>query len=42
MDMTINELMICALSVTLKKWFEELGDTKTNKVRVGVPVNIRW
>ena len=42
LGMTINEFMICSLSVTLKTWFEELGDTKTNKVRIGVPVNIRW
>ena len=40
--MTINELMICSLSLTLKKWFVELGDTTSDRVRLAIPVNVRW
>jgi len=42
LNLTINELLLVALSSSMKKWFEELGDTKSNKIQIGMPVNIRW
>jgi len=42
LGITINELMCAALSVSMAKLFEEKGDTKTKRIQIGVPVNIRW
>ena len=42
LKVTINELMTSALSVAIKQLFEDRGDTKTDRMQIAVPVNIRW
>ena len=42
LKITINELFMTALSVGMKKLFVELGDSKTKKIYIAMPVNIRW
>ena len=34
--------MTTALSMAVKRYFEAKGDSKTDKINIAVPVNIRW
>ena len=39
---TINELMIAALSMAMARLFKDRGDEKSKRMRIAVPANIRW
>lgn len=41
LGISINDLATCALSNTLKKYFEKQGD-KTPEINIVIPANIRW
>lgn len=34
--------MLAVLSVSIKKYFVEKGDSKTERIKVAIPANIRW
>lgn len=40
--MTINNLVTSCLSVTLKEYFESMGDKKTDRLNLIIPANIRF
>lgn len=42
LKVTINELMISALSIATAKLFQEKGDGSQKRMRIAVPANIRW
>ena len=42
LKVTINELCTASLSVAIKQLFEDRDDTKTEKIQIACPVNIRW
>jgi len=42
LGITINELMISALSMAMARLFKERGDEKSSRMRIAVPANIRW
>lgn len=42
LGVTINELMISALSTATARLFKERGDEKSKRIRIAVPANIRW
>jgi hypothetical protein len=42
LKITINDLMTIALSMAVKRYFVIKGDTKTNRINIIIPVNIRW
>lgn len=35
-------MMLAVLSGAMKRYFVERGDTKTNRIKVAIPANIRW
>ncbi len=41
LHVTFNALIVTAISITLKKYFNENGDSKTNKLMLYIPFNIR-
>ncbi len=41
LHVTFNDLIVTAISITLKKYFNENGDSKTNKLMLYIPFNIR-
>mmetsp|Transcript_842 Transcript_842/g.1275 ORF Transcript_842/g.1275 Transcript_842/m.1275 type:complete len:290 (-) Transcript_842:110-979(-) len=42
LGVTINEVMISALSMATARLFKERGDEKNQRMRIAVPCNIRW
>jgi len=42
LGVTINELMISALSLATARLFKDRGDEKNKRIRIAVPCNIRW
>ena len=42
LGVTINELMISALSMATARLFKDRGDEKNQRMRIAVPCNIRW
>lgn len=42
LKVTINELMIGALSTAVARLFKDRGDEKTKRMRIAMPCNIRW
>lgn len=42
LGVTINELMIAALSMGMARLFKDRGDAKTKRMRIAMPANIRW
>lgn len=42
MKITINDLVTSCLSVAIKKYFIKQGDTKTNRISIVLPANIRF
>lgn len=42
LGVTVNDLMTCALSIALKRYFISVGDTQTSSIKIAMPVNIRW
>lgn len=39
---TINDLMTCGLSISMKKFMKQNGDDKTKAINIILPANIRW
>jgi len=39
---TVNDFMVAALSMSVKRYHVLKGDTKTNKMDICIPANIRW
>lgn len=42
LNVTINELMVSALSVATARLFKDRGEEKVKRMRIAVPCNIRW
>ena len=42
LGVTINEVMIAALSTAMARLFKEKGDSKSKQMRIAMPCNIRW
>jgi hypothetical protein len=42
MKITINDLITSCMSAAIKQYFEKVGDTKTNKISIVIPANIRF
>jgi NRPS condensation-like uncharacterized protein len=42
LKITINDLMTVSLSIAIKRYFVSKGDSKTNRINIALPVNIRW
>ena len=42
LKVTINEMMIGALSTAVARLFKEKGDEKSKRMRIAMPCNIRW
>lgn len=42
LKVTINDLLTACLASTIKQYFLSKGDTKTNKVNIVIPANIRF
>ena len=42
LGVTINEVMLAALSMATARLFKERGDEKNKRIRIAVPCNIRW
>ena len=42
LDITINELMIAALSMAMTGLFKDRGDSVSKRMRIAMPCNIRW
>ena len=42
LGVTINEVMVAALSIAMARLFKDRGDDKSNRMRIAMPCNIRW
>jgi len=42
LGVTVNDMMTCALSIALKRYFISVGDEQTSSCKIAMPVNIRW
>ena len=42
LGVTINEMLIGALSTAISRLFKEKGDEKSKRIRIAMPCNIRW
>ncbi len=41
LGVTINDLLMCITSISLKEYMIKMGDTKTKQVKLSVPFSLR-